>query len=110
MNTAKVISKYSNEVAAAQKQNISMNKVFAKLEPQPDGSVKASYPLVKAQDGHIPTDASGKVICDASRLGFAKNLAGFHGEDSGVKAAIEDASAAKATVKAAGHEVHAGVA
>jgi len=105
-----VYSKYTNEVMAAQKQNIPLSKVFAKVKVSDDGTTYCSYPLVKADAGHIPTDASGKIIFDAGRLKAAQMLAGYHGEEAGIKGAIDqaqDSALSKTAAKAVGPE-HAG--
>lgn len=95
-----VITKYPNEANALAKQGFKLTDGFANVQSMPDGTVKASFPMVKAVDGVVPTDDQG-LVYDAGRVGAAKMYASTHEVDPATKSALEKA-AAKSSIT--GHE------
>jgi len=103
MATTSVTSKYPEVVKACQAQKIPLEQAFAKVAHNPDGTVNASYPVVKLADEAISVDPSGKVIVDDHSVASAKMFAKVHGDDVAAKS-LAKFGAAGTEQAAAGHE------
>lgn len=98
-----VTTQYPDLVKAAQAQRLPLDQVFGKVITAPDGSIEASYPLVKLVSGVIPTSPDGHVIPSTIKVAAAKFLAGIHGDDvasQGIQAKAAKTAGLKAAVGA----------
>lgn len=90
--TILVNSRYPDVVKACENDGIPLSKAFAKIVKNDDGSVEASFPLVKTHGGHIDVEENGDFQFDAGRVKAAHALGKLHHASSLVMAKIKNAA------------------